>query len=173
MKKIECEIIEVQDYPIPGIVFKDLTPVWKDQDLFNILIDKMTEIWVECEIDTVASIESRGFVVGAPIAYKLNAGFVPLRKPNKLPREVYSQAVSLEYGETEIQVHKDAFQESKKVLIIDDLLATGGTATAAFKLIPENLVTGFGFMVELRVLNGRKKIEEISDARIESLVIYD
>ena len=173
MKEIECEIIEVQDYPIPGIVFKDLTPVWKNQDLFNILIDKMTETWVGCEIDTVASIESRGFIVGAPIAYKLNAGFVPLRKPNKLPREVYSQAVSLEYGETDIQVHKDAFQESKKVLVIDDLLATGGTANAAFKLIPEDLVVGFGFMVELSGLNGRKKIEEISDVRIESLVIYD
>ena len=173
MKEIECEIIEVQDYPIPGIVFKDLTPVWKSKDLFNILIDKMTEIWTGYEIDTVASIESRGFVVGAPIAYKLNAGFVPLRKPNKLPREVYSQAVSLEYGETEIQVHKDAFQESKKVLVIDDLLATGGTAIAAFKLIPEDLVVGFGFMVELGGLNGRKKIEEISDVRIESLVVYD
>ena len=173
MKEIEDEIIEVQDYPIPGIEFKDLTPVWKNQDLFNILIDKMTEIWVGCEIDTVASIESRGFIVGAPIAYKLNAGFVPLRKPNKLPREVYSQAVSLEYGETEIQVHKDAFQKSKKVLIIDDLLATGGTAIAAFKLVPEELVAGFGFMVELGRFNGRKKIEEISNGKIESLVIYD
>ena len=88
MKEIECEIIEVQDYPISGILFKDLTPVWKSQDLFNVLIDKMTEVWAGCEIDTVASIESRGFIVGAPIAYKLNAGFVPLRKPNKFPLKI-------------------------------------------------------------------------------------
>ena len=173
MRGIKEEIIEIRDYPIPGVGFKDLTPVWKNQELFNVLIDQMTGIWAEAEIDTVASIESRGFIVGAPIAYKLNAGFVPLRKPNKLPREVYSQPVKLEYGETEIQVHKDAFQKSKNVLIIDDLLATGGTAIAAFKLIPEDMVAGFGFMVELSQLNGRKRLEEISDAKIESLVVYD
>ena len=120
-----------------------------------------------------ASIESRGFIVGAPIAYKLNAGFIPLRKPNKLPREVYTQHVKLEYGETEIQVHKDAFDGVENVLIVDDLLATGGTAIAAHRLIPKDIVVGFGFMVELSKLNGRKKIEEISDAKIESLVIYD
>jgi len=173
MRGIKEEIIEIRDYPIPGVGFKDLTPVWKNQELFNVLIDQMTGIWAEAEIDTVASIESRGFIVGAPIAYKLNAGFVPLRKPNKLPREVYSQPVKLEYGETEIQVHKDAFQKSKNVLIIDDLLATGGTAISAFKLIPEDMVVGFGFMVELSQLNGRKRLEEISDAKIESLVVYD
>ncbi len=173
MRGIKEEIIEIRDYPIPGVGFKDLTPVWKNQEMFNILIDEMTEIWEDAGIDTVASIESRGFIVGAPIAYKLNAGFVPLRKPDKLPREVHSQPVKLEYGETEIQVHKDAFETSKNVLIIDDLLATGGTAIAAFKLVPKDLVVGFGFMVELSQLNGRKRLEKISDVKIESLVVYD
>ena len=172
MREIKEAIIKVEDYPIPGIEFKDLTPVWKNKKLFHILIDKMTERWQGLEIDAVASIESRGFVIGGPIAYKLDAGFILLRKPNKLPREFYSQHVKLEYGETEIQVHKDAFDGIENVLIIDDLLATGGTAIAAYKLIPEDMVSGFGFMVELSELKGRSNIEKISDVRIESMVVY-
>ena len=172
MREIKEAIIKVENYPIPGIEFKDLTPVWKDKELFHILIDKMAEKWQGLEIDAVASIESRGFVIGGPIAYKLDAGFILLRKPNKLPREFYSQHVELEYGETEIQVHKDAFDGVENVLIIDDLLATGGTAIAAYRLIPEDIVLGFGFMVELSELKGRSNIEKISDARIESMIVY-
>ena len=165
-------IRSIPDYPKKGILFRDITTLIKDENAFAETINQIVERSKKYNFTKIAAIESRGFVIGGPIAYKLNAGFILLRKPNKLPREFYSQHVKLEYGETEIQVHKDAFDGIENVLIIDDLLATGGTAIAAYKLIPEDMVSGFGFMVELSELKGRSNIEKISDVRIESMVVY-
>jgi len=170
------QVIDVIDYPKPGIVFKDLTPLWNNNVTFSFLINDMTKPWENEDIDIVASIESRGFIVGAPIARKLNAGFVALRKPNKLPRETYSEEFDLEYGSTSIHVHKDAIDPGARVLIIDDLLATGGTAIAAYNLIkkfPKTTVVGFGFIAELDFLKGKEKIiNTCNNKRINSIIHY-
>ncbi len=159
---VKAKIRAVPDFPKPGIIFRDITTAFKDAETLQTMIDYFCEHYKDTKIDYVAGIESRGFILGMPIAYKLNAGFVPIRKPNKLPAATYSQEYELEYGTDKIEVHQDAFEKGSNVLIVDDLLATGGTAEAACKLVKKtgaNLV-GIAFLIELTDLNGREKLTE-------------
>lgn len=157
---VKNKIRAVENFPKEGIVFRDITTALKDAETLKIMIDYLCEQFKDIKIDYVAGIESRGFIFGMPMAYKLNAGFVPIRKPRKLPAETLSQDYELEYGTDTIEIHKDAIPEGANVLIVDDLLATGGTAEAACKLIKQtggNLV-GIAFLIELEALNGREKL---------------
>lgn len=169
---VKNKIRDVVDFPKKGIIFRDITTALKDAETLKIMIDYLCEQYKDVKIDYIAGIESRGFIFGMPMAYKLNAGFVPIRKPNKLPAETYSQEYELEYGTDKIEVHKDAFPEGANVLIVDDLLATGGTAEAACKLVKKtgaNLV-GIAFLIELCDLKGRKKLE--GNGKIVSMLKY-
>ena len=158
---VKEKIRAVENFPKEGIVFRDITTALKEADTLKLMIDYLCDQFKDTKIDYVAGIESRGFIFGMPMAYKLNAGFVPIRKPKKLPAEVLSQSYDLEYGSDTIEIHKDAIPEGANVLIVDDLLATGGTAEAACKLINKtggNLV-GIAFLIELEALNGREKLD--------------
>ena len=169
---VKDKIRAVNDFPKPGIVFRDITTALKDADTLKVMIDYLCEQFKDTKIDYIAGIESRGFIFGMPMAYKLNAGFVPIRKPNKLPAETFAQEYELEYGTDKIEVHKDAFFEGANVLVVDDLLATGGTAEAACKLVKKtgaNLV-GIAFLIELKALEGRKKITDAP--KIVSMLQY-
>lgn len=169
---VKNKIRDVVDFPKKGIIFRDITTALKDAETLKIMIDYLCEQFKDVKIDYIAGIESRGFIFGMPMAYKLNAGFVPIRKPNKLPAETYSQEYELEYGTDKIEVHKDAFPEGANVLIVDDLLATGGTAEAACKLVKKtgaNLV-GIAFLIELCDLKGREKLE--GNGKIVSMLKY-
>lgn len=169
---VRSKIRDVVDFPKKGIVFRDITTALKDSETLKVMIDYLCEQFKDVKIDYIAGIESRGFIFGMPMAYKLNAGFVPIRKPNKLPAETYSQEYELEYGTDKIEVHKDAFPEGANVLVVDDLLATGGTAEAACKLVKKtgaNLV-GMAFLIELCDLKGREKLE--GNGKIVSMLKY-
>ena len=164
----------ILDYPVKGIKFRDITTLLQDQKHFKKVIDMMTEPWRNEKIDAVLSIESRGFIMAGAIAYNIGTAFVPLRKPDKLPGETYKVSYTLEYGSTEMHIHKDALDEHKNLLIIDDLLATGGTALAAVDLIEmfdnKNIV-GAGFIIYLPDLNGDKKLKE-KGIKIHSLMDF-
>ena len=140
-------VVDIPDYPEPGVIFKDITPLIADPQGFSAVIDGLAEHFMGLGITKVVGAEARGFLVGAPVAYRLAAGFVPARKPGKLPRDVISQAYALEYGTDEIQIHADALSPEDRVLIIDDLVATGGTAVACAQLVEKAgaKVIGFGF----------------------------
>ena len=169
---VKDKIRNINDFPKPGIVFRDITTALKDADTLREMIDYLCEQFKDTKIDYIAALESRGFIFGMPMAYKLNAGFIPIRKPNKLPAETYSQEYSLEYGTDKIEIHVDAIEEGANVLLVDDLLATGGTAEAAIKLIKRtggNLV-GVAFLIELEDLKGREKFDH--DLRIVSMLKY-
>lgn len=145
------------DYPAEGIIFRDITTLLQDKDGFQEAIDQLCALRDD-EIDLIIGIEARGFIIGAPIAYKKHCGFVPIRKPGKLPSDTISEEYSLEYGTDKIEIHKDAIKKGMKVLIVDDLLATGGTSKAAIKLV-ERLgaeVVGVDFLIELKDLPGRE-----------------
>ena len=164
----------IPDYPINGVQFKDITTILKNSDHFSELIDQMTEPWKKEKIDAILSIESRGFIMAGAIAYNLKSAFIPLRKPNKLPAETYSVSYSLEYGTTEMHIHKDALDGHTNLLIIDDLLATGGTVMAAIDLIKKfnnKKIVGAGFMINLPELKGEQKLKEIG-VKIHSLMHY-
>ncbi len=164
----------IPDYPIKGVQFKDITTILKNSDQFSELIDQMTEPWKKEKIDAILSIESRGFIMAGAIAYNLKSAFIPLRKPNKLPAETYSVSYSLEYGTTEMHIHKDALDGHTNLLIIDDLLATGGTVMAAIDLIKKfnnKKIVGAGFMINLPELKGEQKLKEIG-VKIHSLMHY-
>ena len=147
----ESRIIDIPDYPEPGVVFKDITPLFDDAEALRAVIDDIADHFADRGITKVVGAEARGFMVGVPIAYRLGCGFVPARKPGKLPREVYSQSYSLEYGTDELQIHRDALVPGDRVLIVDDLIATGGTAVATAQLVEQSgaQVAGFGFILEL------------------------
>lgn len=169
---VKDKIRAVQDFPKPGIVFRDITTALKDADTLKVMIDYLCEQFKDVKIDYIAGIESRGFIFGMPMAYKLDAGFVPIRKPKKLPAATYSQEYELEYGTDKIEVHQDAFEKGANVLIVDDLLATGGTAEAACKLVKKtgaNLV-GIAFLIELEALKGREKL--IDSPKVVSMLKY-
>jgi len=154
-------IRDVPDFPIDGILFKDITPLLQDAGGFAETVDILAEHVADHKVDQVASIESRGYIFGAPLAYKLGAGFVPIRKPGKLPAETTSIEYSLEYGSNVLEMHVDALQPGQRVVLVDDLLATGGSARAAIKLV-ERLgaqVVGVVFVVELEFLKGREQLE--------------
>lgn len=171
IKKIKAAIRNVPDFPKKGILFRDITTALKDAQILKLSVDEIYEAFKDEKIDYVAGIESRGFIYGMPLAYKLNCGFIPIRKPNKLPCEVISQEYELEYGTDKIEIHKDALKKGDRVLIVDDLLATGGTAAAAAKLISQVAEpVGIAFVIELKDLKGRDKLPK--DIKIHSLVEY-
>ena len=161
MDEFKQLIREVPDYPKPGILFYDITTLLKDREGFCRLIDCMTLQTRPIHADLVVGIEARGFIFAPVLAYNINAGFVPIRKPNKLPAETEVVTYDLEYGTDTLEIHKDAVQPGDRVVIADDLLATGGTAQAAAKLVEKagGVVSGFTFVVELEFLSGRKKLE--------------
>ncbi|MBT3181859.1 MAG: adenine phosphoribosyltransferase [Deltaproteobacteria bacterium] len=169
--RLKKHIRDIPDFPKPGIVFKDITPLLQNHAAFEETIRSLVERYVDQEIDTVVGIESRGFLFGTPLAHQLGAGFVPVRKKGKLPYKTIDISYDLEYGSATIEMHTDAIEKGEKVLIIDDLLATGGTAGAACELIKRQGgdVVECAFIVELAFLNGREKI---GDVPIHSLVSY-
>src|SRR5438309_550424 len=154
-------IREVPDFPKQGILFYDITTLLKDKVGFASLIDALSEHYLEKRVDLVLGIEARGFIFGPALAYRLNAGFVPVRKPKKLPAETVSVSYQLEYGTDSLEVHKDAVKTDQRVLIVDDLLATGGTAAAAVSLARKlgAKVIGAAFVIELEFLKGRKRLD--------------
>ena len=163
---LDCEplkqlIREVPDFPKPGILFYDITTLLKDKRGFALLIDALAEHYIGKDIDLVLGMEARGFIFGPALAYRMNAGFVPVRKPGKLPAATERYDYALEYGTNTLEIHRDAIQKGQKVIIVDDLLATGGTAEATAKLA-ETLgaeIVGLGFVVELDFLNPRAKLK--------------
>ena len=153
-------IRNIPDYPTPGIQFKDITTLMKDGPAFRCAIDFLANAFRESQVDLVLGPEARGFAVGAPVAYALQAGFIPVRKPGKLPAETLSYEYELEYGKDTLEIHLDAIVPGSRVLIVDDLLATGGTAGATVKMVEKlgGSVIGLGFLVELAFLHGRDKL---------------
>jgi len=164
-------IRDIPDFPKPGIVFKDITPVLKDQELCTSVVDEFVRRLEGIEIDVIAGIESRGFLFGLMLANRLNVPFIPIRKQGKLPFKTISESYKLEYGQATIEIHEDAFPEGTKVLIHDDLLATGGTVVAASKLIEKlgGVVSGYAFVISLDFLQSQGRLTRFSD-RIISLV---
>lgn len=160
---VQSKIRAIVDFPKKGIIFRDITTAVKDPQAMRYMIDYLTERYKDERIDYVAGIESRGFIFGAALAYKLGAGFIVIRKPGKLPAETISQEYELEYGTDKIEMHADAVEPGKKVLVIDDLLATGGTVDAAAKLLKKAgaNVVGAAFIIELTDLKGREKLKDL------------
>ena len=165
-------IREIPDYPKPGILFYDITTLIKDRAGFARVVDFMTSPYLDKNVDLVLGMEARGFIFGPAIAYRLNAGFIPVRKPKKLPGETVSYTYDLEYGTDTLEIHKDAIQPGQRVLIVDDLLATGGTAEGTAKLASQlgANICGLSFLVELDFLNGRKRLVPYE---VFSLLHYD
>jgi adenine phosphoribosyltransferase len=165
-------IREVPDFPKKGILFYDITTLLKDKTGFATLIDKLAEYYISQDVDLVLGMEARGFIFAPALAYRLSAGFVPVRKPGKLPAESVKYDYALEYGTNSLEIHKDAIQKGQRVLIVDDLLATGGTAEATAKLAAMlgAEIAGLGFVVELEFLKGREKLKGYD---VMSLLRYD
>jgi adenine phosphoribosyltransferase len=164
-------IRNVPDFPTPGILFKDITPMLADARALHIVLDSIAEDFIGEQIDAVVGVEARGFIFGGALAARLNAGFVPARKPGKLPTHADKVSYTTEYSTTELEIHKGSFKAGARVLVVDDVLATGGTAKAAADLVRMQgaTVIGYAFVIELAFLEGRKKLE---DARIESVITY-
>ena len=171
MDELKQYIREVPDYPKPGILFYDITTLMKDPVAFRMTIDRLTWPYIEQDVDIVVGMESRGFIFAPILASRLNAGFVPVRKPGKLPAAVRSRSYSLEYGEDSLEMHEDAIEPGDKVLIVDDLIATGGTAKATIELVEDagGEVVGVGFVIELGFLDGRA---QLGDCKVTSLIVY-
>lgn len=169
---VKAQIRDVPDFPKQGIIFKDITTAIKQPETFRRIINYLTEEFKDLGIDYVAGIESRGFIFGAPLAYNLGAGLVIIRKPGKLPATVEQVTYELEYGTDVVEIHSDAVEPGKKVLIVDDLLATGGTATASCELVKKigGNIEGIAFVIELTFLNGRNKLPK--DVKVTSMVTY-
>lgn len=168
---LESKIRNVQDFPKPGIGFKDITTLLADGEAFKYTVDEISKNLEKLGVDLIVGPEARGFILGTPVAYNLGVGFVPIRKPGKLPHEVESYEYSLEYGTDKLEIHKDAIKPGQKVAIVDDLLATGGTVAAATKLIEKlgGEVVSLEFLIELDFLDGRKKLEGYN---VNSLIHY-
>lgn len=168
----ENKIVSIPDYPTPGVIFKDVTTLFKDAEAFGALVDEIAEAFEGKGITKVVGAEARGFMLGAPVAYRLKAGFAPARKPGKLPRATISEDYALEYGTATLELHEDALDKDDVVLVVDDLMATGGTAVAQVKLV-ERLgarVAGLAFLMELEFLHPRQTIAEVTDAEVFSAV---
>ncbi len=168
---LRTRIRDIPDFPKPGIVFKDITPLLADEVAFSTVIDEIVVSFGRGTIDKVVGIEARGFIVASPVAYHFGAGFVPVRKRGKLPWETVGETYELEYGEETLEIHRDAILPGERVAIVDDVLATGGTASATAKLVEQlgGKVQGMAFLIELGFLNGRKRL---SDYEILSLLTY-
>jgi adenine phosphoribosyltransferase len=161
--EVQSYIRAIPDFPIPGILFRDITPLLKDKQGFKAAIDLFVERFKGRDIDYVVGIEARGYMLGAPLAYAIGAGFVPVRKPGKLPYSKLSESYALEYGTNSLEIHADALGNGDRVIVVDDLLATGGTAAATRRLL-ERLgaeVAGFAFLIELEALKGRDVLEGV------------
>jgi adenine phosphoribosyltransferase len=161
IEELKLRIRDIPDFPRKGIVFKDITPLLNDPGTFKQAINAMAQPYIGRHIDMVVGIEARGFIVGATLAYILNAGLIPLRKPGKLPFLTHRMAYTLEYGSAELEVHRDAIKPGQRVIIVDDLLATGGTMRAAIDLMKalEAEIVGLAFLVELGSLQGRQQLQ--------------
>ena len=170
-KKLEEYVVTIPDFPEPGIMFRDITSVIQDPDGLKLAVDGLVNLVKELDFDLVIGPESRGFIFGVPVAYLLGKGFIPVRKKGKLPRETVSEKYDLEYGQAEVEIHKDAVRPGQKVVIVDDLMATGGSAQAAAKLVEKlgGEVVRMVFVMELAGLEGRKKLAKYD---VESLIIY-
>ena len=171
MDDLKRYIREVPDWPKPGILFYDITTLLKDPLALRMTVDRFVWLFAQQQVDKVVGMESRGFMFGPIVAYDLNAGFVPVRKPGKLPAKSVEQSYELEYGTDRLQVHEDAISPGEKVLVVDDLVATGGTARATAQLIERlgGQVVGMGFIIELTFLRPREKL---GGYRLESLIQY-
>lgn len=172
MKKLEEYVKSIPDFPEKGIIFRDVTSVLQDADGLHMAIEQMQEKLDGVDFDVVLGPESRGFIFGVPIAYNLHKAFVPVRKKGKLPRATISRTYDLEYGTATIEIHKDAILPGQKVVIIDDLIATGGTTEAIIKMVEElgGEVVKIVFLMELAGLNGREKLKDYS---VDSAIIYE
>lgn len=160
---VQSYIRAIPDFPIPGILFRDITPLLRDKQGFKAAIDLFVGAFKARQIDYVVAIEARGYMLGAPLAYSIGAGFVPVRKPGKLPYSKLSESYALEYGTNSLEIHEDAIGRNDRVLVVDDLLATGGTAAATRRLL-ERLgaqVVGFAFLIELQALKGRDALHGV------------
>ena len=169
MRNLKSYIRDIPDFPKKGIIFKDITTLLKDRHAFKRVVDEIAGRFKGKKIDFVLSVEARGFLFGAAVAYKLGAGIVPVRKKGKLPFKTYSVTYDLEYGKDTLEVHQDAFRRGTRVLIVDDLLATGGTTQAVVKLVEDmgGMIIGIAFVIELLPLKGREKLK---GHRVVSLV---
>src|SRR3984893_2883934 len=172
MDELKALIREIPDYPKPGILFYDITTLLKDPKCFHSMVDKLCAHYDGRKVDVVTGIEARGFIFAPALAYRLGAGFVPIRKPRKLPSKTVSVTYELEYGSDQLEIHQDAVKPGQRVLLCDDLLATGGTASAAIELVRKlgGELAGAAFAVELSFLNGRAKIPGVD---VFSLLKYD
>lgn len=172
MKKVEDYVLSIPDFPEEGIIFRDITSVLQDPEGLQLAIGEMENLLEGVDFDIVAGTESRGFIFGTPIAYNMKKGFVPVRKKGKLPRETVSVKYDLEYGSAEIEIHKDAIKPGQKVVLVDDLIATGGTIEAAIKLIEKlgGEVVKVVFLMELAGLKGRNKLDGYD---VKSVITYD
>ena len=170
-KKLEEYVVTIPDFPEPGIMFRDITSVIQDPDGLKLAVDGLVDLVKGLDYDLIVGPESRGFIFGVPVAYLTGKGFIPVRKKGKLPRETVSQKYDLEYGQAEIEIHKDAVQPGQKVVIVDDLIATGGSAEAAAKLVEQlgGEVVKMIFVMELAGLEGRKRLGKYD---VDSLIIY-
>lgn len=171
-EELKRSIRSVRDFPKKGIVFRDITTLLKDTKAFKQSIDVLYEHYRNTAIDKVVSVESRGFILGSVLAYRLGAGFIPVRKPGKLPAETLREEYQLEYGTDTLEIHKDAIVEGEKVLIVDDLLATGGTVSATCKLVERlgGKIIGLAFLIELAFLEGRRKLKDLD---VFSIIKYE
>jgi adenine phosphoribosyltransferase len=171
MEQLKQLIRGIPDFPKPGILFYDITTLLKDSNGFKTAVDSLAEAFQGKQVDRVVGIEARGFIFASAVAYKLGAGFIPVRKPKKLPAETERVTYALEYGTDSLEIHKDGIEPGHQVLIIDDLLATGGTAKAAVELVEKRggKVVGVGFVIELEFLNGR---ERLTGYEVVSLLKY-
>ena len=172
MKTIDDYIVSIPDFPEPGILFRDVTSVVQDPDGLQLAIIEMEKLLEDVDFDLIAGTESRGFIFGTPLAYEMGKGFVMVRKKGKLPRETVSRSYALEYGTDTIEIHKDAIKPGQRVVIVDDLIATGGSAEAACKLVEDlgGVVAKVIFLIELKGLNGRKKLEGYD---VGSVIAYE
>ena len=170
-KQLKQFVRDVPGYPQAGVIFRDITPLLARKDLFREVVDLMSKTWSDQPPDLVAAIEARGFIPGAAIAVKLNAGFVPIRKTGKLPWKTIGEGYQLEYGNDQLEIHSDAVEPGQRVLIVDDVLATGGTAAAAVRLISKlgGNVIGLQVLIELEDLGGRKRLPGV---RVVSEIVY-
>ncbi len=169
---LRSRIRDIPDWPKPGVVFKDITPLLADVDAFRFSVDALADHWAGQQIDRVLGVEARGFIFAAPVAYRFGAGFVPVRKAGKLPWEIEREEYVLEYGTDLLEVHRDGIHPGERVLIVDDVLATGGTAAATARLVERlgGVVAGFAFVIELGFLDGRARLEGYD---MLSLLTYD
>jgi len=173
-EKVKQTIRDVRDYPKPGIVFKDITPVLADPVLFRDVVREMVSTLKGLEIDAIAAVEARGFIFGSVLAHELNCGLIPVRKAGKLPYRTRSRTYDLEYGTASIEMHEDAFSKGSRVLVHDDLLATGGTAGATASLIKDlgGVVAGFSFLINLSFLPGEQHLTERFGIKPQYLISY-